>query len=99
MMDEKEKWIQETLQSVNKPSRIEVSPLLAQRLQNIALNGVQQMPPAPNPIIPWLAAASIALLLGINILTALWYNDSASYDISAAHTVYSEYFDYLETLN
>lgn len=98
-MDQKEKWIEETLQSLNNVQKAPISPLLSERLLRITKSDFPLKTTPLNPFLPWVAAASIALLIGFNILTARNYQGSQHTSNNTENTIYREYFNYLNTLN
>jgi hypothetical protein len=99
MMDRKEKWIEETLNSLNNVGKPPLSPLLSEKLNHLAKGNSRHQNIDLHPFLPWVAAASIALLMGFNVLTALYYQESQQTSNNPDHPVYNEYFDYLNTFN
>ncbi len=95
-MNQKENWIQETLNSFDNINSAEVSPDLAERLLNTtyAKGKVIYM----QPIVKWVAAACIVLLAGINVASIIHYDKRTTSGQTENNPVYKEYFTYLNTL-
>ncbi|MCX6273915.1 MAG: hypothetical protein NTV09_01740 [Bacteroidetes bacterium] len=95
-MNQKENWIQGTLNTIDTIKRADISPELADRLSKISFAGGKVI--SIRPVIKWAIAASIVLLAGINIITILRYNSPMKSGQSENNPVYTEYFSYLNTL-
>jgi hypothetical protein len=93
-MEPKEKWIEDTLNSLNGFRQVTASDELKLRLKSIPITvspGIRVMVPVRSI---WLAAASIALIIGINI-TAIYATQQQTSD---SETVEADYFTYLNQL-
>ncbi|ASS50310.1 MAG: hypothetical protein A3D31_12140 [Candidatus Fluviicola riflensis] len=93
-MEPKEQWIEETLNSLNGLKQVTASGALKNRLKSIPINispGIRVMVPKRSV---WLAAASIVLIIGINI-TAIYATQQQTTD---TETVEADYFTYLNQL-
>jgi hypothetical protein len=93
METKKELWIKETIDSSNELKSVPISENLRKKLEVIP-SSIDIF----NRRIPlkavWLAAASIALLITVNIAT---FNKTQKLE-SQESTVYNEYFSYLNQL-
>ena len=93
METKKEFWIKETIDSSNELKSVPISENLRKKLEAIP-SSIDIF----NRRIPlkavWLAAASIALLITVNIAT---FNKTQKSE-SQESTVYNEYFSYLNQL-
>jgi hypothetical protein len=93
METKKEFWIKETIDSSNELKSVPISENLRKKLEAIP-SSIDIF----NRRIPlkavWLAAASIALLITVNIAT---FNKTQKLE-SQESTVYNEYFSYLNQL-
>jgi hypothetical protein len=93
-MEPKEQWIEETLNSLDGMKQVTASEALKNRLKSIPITispGIRVMVPKRSI---WLAAASIALIIGINI-AAIYTTQQQTAD---AETVEADYFTYLNQL-
>lgn len=93
-MEPKEQWIEETINSLNGYKQVAASDALKNRLKSIPITispGIRVMVPKQSI---WLAAASIALIIGINI-AAIY---STQQQTTAAESVDADYFTYLNQL-
>ena len=95
-MKTKEEWIKTTMQSIDNIQRADVSPQLEERLSRI--NQVKGKIISMRPIVKWSVAASIALLIGFNIVSIIQYNKTSSANQTESNPVYSEYFSHLNDL-
>lgn len=93
MDTKKEQWIEETLNSANKLNNTPLSDQLKRRL-----DAIPQMNTAESNIIPlkavWLVAASIAVLITLNITVFRKVNNAEKQET----TIYSDYFSYLDSI-
>ncbi len=91
METKKEQWVNKTMDSVNTLHRKPVSEELKHRLFSIPqeINILNRTIPISAV---WLAAASIALLIAINIVTVKKVRTSNQQN----NTLYTEYFSYLD---
>ena len=94
METRKQNWIDETLESTQGIKSIGISESLRKRLENIP-SEVEVF----NKTIPmkavWLAAASIALLLTVNVIAVK--KDKTSSETQQS-SLYTNYFSYLDQL-
>lgn len=93
-MEPKEQWIEETINSLGGFRQVTASEALKQRLNSIPITispGIRVMVPKQSI---WLAAASIALIIGINI-AAIYTTQKQATD---TETVEADYFTYLNQL-
>jgi len=93
-MEPKEQWIEETINSLDGMKQVTASEALKNRLKSIPITispGIRVMVPKQSI---WLAAASIALIIGINI-AAIYTTQQQTAD---AETVEADYFTYLNQL-
>ena len=93
METKKEFWIEQTLSSFKELKSVPVSESLKIKLASIpsTIDIFNQRIPMKAV---WLAAASIALLITVNVAT---FNKSQKVE-NQENTVYSEYFSYLDQL-
>ncbi len=93
-MEPKEKWIEDTINSLEGFRKVHASDELKLRLKSIPITispGIRVMVPKQSI---WLAAASIALIIGINI-AAIY---STQQRTTETETVEADYFTYLNQL-
>lgn len=90
-MENKETWINKTLESFNDFQSAEVSPQLADRLYKATL--VKKDIRTIGPMVKWAVAASIILLAGLNVASIINFRKPSGAEI--ANPVYNEYFSYL----
>lgn len=93
-MNKVEQEIERTLDSVNRIDRVLPSDDLMKRLKQIPVHVKQGLDAIPKKVV-WAAAASIAILIVINVLSAKNYSESKQESIN---TTTSSYFDHLKSL-
>jgi len=93
MEKKKEFWIEQTLNSSNELKSVPLPENLIKKLESIPASMDVFNKRIPLKAV-WLAAASIALLIAVNIAT---FNTSQKIE-SKESTVYNEYFSYLNQL-
>ena len=94
-MDPKETEINKTLDSLERISRAQANPYLFQKVMNRMEDmGRQVVTPVT---IRW-ALATLALLIGINVLSILHSNKSAN-SYNGTKAFQSEYFSYINNSN
>lgn len=93
METKKEEWVNKMMDSADTLNRQPVSEELKQRLFSIPSEITLLNRTIPMSAV-WLAAASIALLIAINVATVKRMRSSAQ----PHNTIYTEYFSYLEQL-
>jgi hypothetical protein len=93
METKKEFWIEQTLSSSNELKSVPISENLRKRLEAIPKSIEIFDKRIPMKAV-WLAAASIALLITVNIAT---FNKTQKLE-SQESTVYNQYFSYLNQL-
>jgi len=93
-MKAKEKWIDETLNSLDGIARAKADSNLYKKVMEQAKHH-EQSTSRLRPLYYWPAAAGLALLVTLNILAAIHYksNNSVSQEVPAA--VATEYLSYL----
>lgn len=93
-MEPKEQWIEETINSLDGFRQVTASEALKQRLNSIPIT----ISPAIRVMVPkqsiWLAAASIALIIGVNIAAI----STTQKQTTDTETVEADYFTYLNQL-
>lgn len=94
MDTKKEIWIEQTLSSVDGIRQSVPSKKLMERLTKIPFESAVLNNTIPMKAI-WLAAASILLLISVNILTIQKTKQSAKSDDSS---IYNSYFSYLDEI-
>jgi hypothetical protein len=93
-MEPKEQWIKETINCIDGYRQVTASDALKNRLKSIPITispGIRVMVPKQSI---WLAAASIALIIGINI-AAIYATQQQT---TATESVDADYFTYLNQL-
>lgn len=94
-MKAKEKWIEETLNSLDNTKRVEISFSLAQKiLQELRKSETKVV--SIRPQIKWAVAASLALLIGLNSLMIIQYNKTIKQHKQESYNLSENYFDYTE---
>lgn len=94
METKKEQWIEETFNSLNELNRTPLSDRLKQRLEAIpTMNSAIGTKTIPLKAV-WLVAASIAVLITLNI--TVFQKVSAS--DKPESSIYSDYFSYLDSI-
>ena len=93
METKKEFWIEQTLNSSTELKSVPLPENLIKKLESIPASMDVFNKRIPLKAV-WLAAASIALLIAVNITT---FNTSQKNE-SKENTVYNEYFSYLNQL-
>lgn len=94
-MKAKEEWIKSTLGSIDSIRKPEVNPELSEKI----ISGISQREAkiiSIQPMVKWVAAACIILLVGLNIISLLQYKNNST-EQSSTSPVYKEYFSYLNT--
>jgi hypothetical protein len=94
METKKEIWIEQTLSSVDDLKHVAISSKLSQRLADIPREFSLLNQRIPMKAV-WLAAASIALLLTMNILSVRRVKKQSN---TQETSIYSDYFSYTEIL-
>ena len=94
METKKEQWIEETFNSLNELNRTPLSDRLKQRLEAIpTMNNAIGTKTIPLKAV-WLVAASIAVLITLNVTVFQKVSASDKQDSS----IYSDYFSYLDSI-
>lgn len=94
METKKEQWIEETFNSLNELNRTPLSDRLKQRLEAIpTMDNVLGTKTIPLKAV-WLVAASIAVLITLNITVFQKVSASDKQESS----IYSDYFSYLDSI-
>jgi len=95
-MKAKDEWINDAFKSIDEIKRAELSSEISERILKSRLTSgkIIQM----NPLIKWAAAASIVLLIGLNIFSIIHCRKSSLTNNEKANPVYNEYFSYLNSL-
>lgn len=94
METKKDNWIEETLKSSDGLKRVPVSAELKKRLSEIPQNVRIYDRIIPMKAV-WLTAASIALLVTVNIATVSKIKKAANQENTS---IYSDYFSYIEQI-
>lgn len=95
-MDQKDKWIEEHLNPNEFIGHVPVSDALMQRLKTIPLTVKTNYDRVPKKLI-WMVAASIAVLICINIASFAHYKKSKT-ETTSQTEVSDPYFSYLTQL-
>jgi len=96
-MNPKEKWINETLESLDSIKRAEGDPLLFEKLSGrLRHPGKKITLLTPRQLLQ--LAAGLALLLSLNIFSLICYTRSATTVQNNVKTLAGEYFTYLNTI-
>lgn len=90
---EREQLIEETLNSLDNMQRAALPEGLQNRVMKHTFTAKGKVV-SLKPMVRLTAAASIVLLLGVNILSVVHYNNTAMDKHSDTNAVYSEYFSY-----
>ena len=94
METKKEQWIEETFNSLNELNSTPLSDRLKRRLETIPyMNSTAGTKTIPLKAV-WLAAASIAVLITLNITVFQKVSASDKQESS----IYSDYFSYLDSI-
>ena len=95
-MKDREKWINEALGSIDNIQKVEFpSPLKEQILNNTKSKGrIIYI----RPIVKWMAAAIILVLLGANFYSIVHFQKANSYSQNQGNVFYQEYFSFLHNL-
>ena len=96
-MNTKEKWIEETMESLEGITRAQSSPLLYDRVIS-GLRNSQKRIIFFKPKNLWRIAAGLALLISFNVFSVHYYTKSHKEDHSQINALASEYFSYIETI-
>jgi len=94
METKKEIWIAQTLSSVDDLKHVAISSNLNRRLADIPQEYSLMNQRIPSKAV-WLAAASIALLLTVNVLSVRRVKKQSN---TQETSIYSDYFSYIEIL-
>ena len=96
-MNQKENWIQETLNSINNINRAEANEELydniVQRLQKRETKGITLQ-----SNLVWRVAASITILIGLNVFTLLSQHSNNENKTGESNTFATEYFSYINQI-
>ena len=95
-MDQKEKWIESTLNVENTVGKIKPSDALLEKLRAIPSRINESTVFIPKKIV-WAAAASIAILVCLNLYSTINYKTSKE-TISQNEVLSETYFSYLKQL-
>jgi hypothetical protein len=95
-MTTKEQWIDETMESLGGLQRPAGDPGLYEKI--VAQPGASEQKIRFIPVSLLLKiAAGLALLIGLNVITLLYYN-SSTVTAASANPLTSEYFSYIKTI-
>ena len=92
MEAKKDNWIEQTLNSADGLKRVSISSDLKKKLSGIPQQLAVFDKRIPLPTV-WLAAASIAILFTLNILSVRRVKNQPTTEVSS---IYSDYFSYTE---
>jgi len=93
-MDTKEKWINETLESIEGMNRAGANPFLFEKVMN-RMNAVDSAPVLKPATLRWAISLTL-LLVALNIAGLLHYNNSAQKTAGANENGFAqEYFSYI----
>ena len=96
-MNQREKWIQETLNSVDNIKRAEASEELYDNImQRLQKRDVKIISLQSKTV--WRVAASIAILIGINVITLLSQRSGNENKNNDPNTFAIEYFSYINQI-
>jgi hypothetical protein len=97
IMREKEEWIKTTMESIERINRAQLPEDLVEKITiNAYTNQVRII--SIRPISKWMAAASIVLLVCLNIFVIIQYNKSNIIAQNETNPFHDEYFAYLDYL-
>jgi hypothetical protein len=97
-MQTKEQFIEQVMSSTDGMSRATANPLLTDKImEQVQGNKRRTVPLIPRSAI-WLAAASLLLLVGVNVAVCLQAQTVKS-NTNTTNPVADEYFSYLNTNN
>ena len=93
-MNAKEKWIDETMNSLDGISRVQSNPDM---IEGFMSKIIQQEPKVRKirPVMFWPVAASLSILIAMNILVAISYRQPSNTLQEATKAVVTEYLYYL----
>lgn len=94
METEKDRWIEQTLNSAEGLKSVPVSEKLKSRLESIPSKYKILETRIPQKAV-WMAAASIAILLTVNIATIRKVKKA---NVQTESTIYTDYFSYLDQI-
>ena len=95
MESQKEQWIVDTMSSIDRIGRAEVNPFLytkvMQRRENRSINVI-----VINPRLAWAVAASLILLIGLNVFVCANFSKTNTAQGKTGTTAFaSEYFQFM----
>lgn len=94
METKKENWVEQTMNSVEGKNVLPLSEALRNRLESIPTEVVVLNQTIPMRAV-WLAAACLALLITVNIVSVRQIKNKTQ---QTDTTIYSEYFSYLDEI-
>ena|ERR1700752_1930272 len=96
-MNKKEKWINETMKSIEGVKAPQISSLDEKILKHLFQDEIKVI--SIRPQLTWAIAASLVLLIGINCVTLINYSKNKQGNQQTdAYTMYTNYFSYTEQL-
>ncbi len=96
-MNAKEEWIAQTMESLDGLRRAESDPGTYEKVMSrIRPEGIRRMTLRPSVI--WRVAAGLALLIGLNVFSMVWFNRPSGTSQSEAKTLANDYFSYIGTI-
>jgi hypothetical protein len=93
-MNAKEQFIKEVMESIDSIKRAEVSPLFNEKLNRNWKLEIGNSVAFIRPQLIWKFAASVALLIAINIFSWVNYSKTNKSDKQGVSTFAKEYFSY-----
>jgi hypothetical protein len=97
-MEHKEKWINETLESIDGIHQAEANPFLYDKVLN-QLNKQKSKPDLIQLRVLYRLAACIVVFIGLNIFTILHFNKSSVVSAQDNKSAFAkEYFSYLDNI-
>ena len=95
-MKDREKWINEALDSIDTIQKVEFPSHLKEQILNN--NKSKGRIIFIRPIVKWAAAAIILVLLGANFYSIVHFRKVNSYSQNHGNVFYQEYFSFLNNL-
>ena len=96
-MNTKEKWISETMESLNTIHGAKANPMLyANVMREIKKGSAKIIILTPTTLLK--VAACVALLVGLNVFSILHYQTSHRTEKNTTNPIVSEYFNYSNSI-
>jgi len=96
-MEAKEKWINDTIESIDNIQHIDANPFIYEKVLQ-RLNNRTSIAANRQPKVLYRLAACIVIVIGLNVFTMIHFNKSAVSSQDNKSVFANEYFSYIDNI-